>query len=351
MSEFGEPRRLPVYLVLDCSASMAGVKIVGVNNGMRSLYQELMNDPRSLETVHVSVITFSDQAYQMPLVPIDQFTPPALVAQGRGALGAALHLLVESLEHDVRGNQPGKKGDYRPLVFILTDGMPTDHWETAAQRLAQKVRQKLVTVVVLAIGPDVDLDVMHRITDKVVRMDTVNPSSITAFFEWVSAGVAPSSDFQLHRTNSMSSSLQARPRVFVSHSHADDAFTKRLVDDLRAAGAEVWVDDTAIRDGNFAKHISDGLDKSDYLVLVLTPHAISSDWVQDEVFTAITLVKQHRMRAVIPLLAAACDLKSIPSAWASLHRYDAMRDYQAALAGLLRALGLPGSSGGFRVEL
>lgn len=191
--EFGEQRRLPVYLLLDYSGSMAGVKIVGVNNGTQMLYQELMNDPRSADTVHISVITFSDQAYQMPLVPIDQFTPPKLEADNGTSLGAALELLVESLEHDVQPNRPGKKGDYKALVFILTDGIPTDHWQTVSQRLAQKVQQRLVNVIALAIGQDADVNVLRQITDKVVRMDTVNPSSINAFFEWVSAGIKSAS--------------------------------------------------------------------------------------------------------------------------------------------------------------
>jgi hypothetical protein len=58
------------------------------------------------------------------------------------------------------------------------------------------------------------------------------------------------------------------PRIFVSHSHKDDAFTTRLVADLRTAGAQVWVDDSAIQHGSFMRRISDGLEQSEWLVLV-----------------------------------------------------------------------------------
>lgn len=132
-----------------------------------------------------------------------------------------------------------------------------------------------------------------------------------------------------------------QPRVFVSHSHKDNAFTQRLVTDLRASGAEVWVDDVAIQHGNFPKHISDGLSRSEWLVLVLTPNAIASDWVQEEVFAAIDLVKQKRMRAVIPVLALPTSPESIPPLWGALHRYDATQEYDDALASVLGAVGLP----------
>jgi hypothetical protein len=50
-------------------------------------------------------------------------------------------------------------------------------------------------------------------------------------------------------------------RVFVSHHHSpdEDAFTARLVEDLKAAGADVWVDTTGIPSGRFVAKISEGL--------------------------------------------------------------------------------------------
>src|SRR5690242_16399199 len=90
-----QARRLPIYLLLDASSSMGGVKIVSVNNGVQLLYHELLNDPRSAQTVHISVIVFADQAYQTPLISISQFTPPQLSANGSTAMGAAFHILNE----------------------------------------------------------------------------------------------------------------------------------------------------------------------------------------------------------------------------------------------------------------
>ena len=136
----------------------------------------------------------------------------------------------------------------------------------------------------------------------------------------------------------------ASPRVFVSHSHRDDAFTERLVRDLRAAGADVWVDLSNIHYNDFLESINDALAQCEWLVLVQTPHALRSPAVRTEVNAALTLVWQKRIRAVIPVIAERCESKEVPPTWSTLHYYDATREYHEALAGLLNALGLPSAA-------
>ncbi len=131
------------------------------------------------------------------------------------------------------------------------------------------------------------------------------------------------------------------PRVFVSHSHKDDAFTARFVTDLRAAGVEVWVDVADVRHGDFMTRINEALVHCEWLVLVQTPDSLRSPAVRTEVNAALNLVWQQRMRAVIPFIAAPCDPHDVPPTWSTLHHYDATLDgYQPALAKLLSALGL-----------
>lgn len=131
-------------------------------------------------------------------------------------------------------------------------------------------------------------------------------------------------------------------RVFVSHHHSpeEDAFTARLVVDLEAAGADVWVDDQRITSNDFIKKINEGLAGRQWLVLVMTPDALSSEWVEAEVNAALHQVRGGRMLGVIPIVARVCDEGGIPPLWATLHRYDATRAYEPARDSLLRALGL-----------
>lgn len=184
-------RRLPVYLLLDCSSSMAGVKIQQVNTGVQMLYQELMADPRSADTVYISIIPFASSAYQMDLVPIAQFTPPQLTANGQTALGSALSLLNQSLDSDLIINQPGKKGDYKPLVFILTDGQPTDTWDAEAQKL--RARTTAANIIALGIGHDADDQVLQAVAGTVLKMENVTGDNLRAFFQWVSQSVQTAS--------------------------------------------------------------------------------------------------------------------------------------------------------------
>jgi formylglycine-generating enzyme required for sulfatase activity len=131
-------------------------------------------------------------------------------------------------------------------------------------------------------------------------------------------------------------------RVFVSHHHSpqEDAFTSKLVADLQAAGADVWVDTERIPSGDFVRKISEGLAGRQWLVLVMTPEALRSPWVQGEVDAAYHQVKLGRMLGIIPIVAAPCEEKDIPLLWANLQRYDAARDADRAFAGVLRALGI-----------
>ncbi len=131
-------------------------------------------------------------------------------------------------------------------------------------------------------------------------------------------------------------------RVFVSHHHSleEDAFTTRLVADLEAAGADVWVDSRAITSNNFVQKISEGLEGRQWLVLVMTPASVASKWVKDEVNTALHEVNAGRMLGVIPIVMAATRNEEIPVLWGPLQRYDATRAYEPARDGLLRALGL-----------
>jgi hypothetical protein len=132
--------------------------------------------------------------------------------------------------------------------------------------------------------------------------------------------------------------------VFISHSHQDDAFTRRLSNDLRAVGVDVWIDEKEIAYDDFVMKISDGLQGRQWLVLVMTPASLKSQWVRREVNAALNLVEKGRMRGVIPIVAAPCNDNDIPALWDSLHRYDATRNYDTALSGLLRAIGVTPST-------
>jgi len=184
-------RRLPVYLLLDTSGSMGGEPIEAVKNGVQVLVSTLRQDPYALETAYISVIAFGSDARQLvPLTDLASFQPPVISASGLTSLGAGLRLLAECIDTEVAKSTPEQKGDWKPLVFVMTDGCPTDDWQRG---LAEFKNRKTGIVVACAAGSDADTDVLKQITDAVVSLDTAGSADIKAFFKWVSASISTGS--------------------------------------------------------------------------------------------------------------------------------------------------------------
>lgn len=186
-------RRLPVYLLLDTSGSMMGEPIEAVKQGVKTLLSELKGDPQAIETAYLSVITFDSQARQIiPLTELMQFSEPELKASGATALGEALLVLQECIKNEVRQTTAEQKGDWRPLVFILTDGSPTD---TAKfnEAVASLKNAKIGNIIACAAGAKANTEPLKRITDNVLIMNTVSAGDLSKFFAWVSGSIKMSS--------------------------------------------------------------------------------------------------------------------------------------------------------------
>lgn len=184
-------RRLPVYLVLDTSGSMTGEPIEAVKNGVQMMISSLRQNPQAIETAFLSVITFDTTAQQIiPLTDLASFQMVDLKATGVTALGEALRLVAFKIETEVAKTTTEQKGDWKPLVFIMTDGIPTDNWESG---LSEFKRAKTAFTVACAAGGGADTAILKQITDNVVSLDTADSSSIGKFFQWVTASIGVTS--------------------------------------------------------------------------------------------------------------------------------------------------------------
>jgi len=190
MADFS--RRLPVYLLLDCSGSMMGEPIEAVRQGIKALLSELKGNPQALETAYLSVITFDSSARQVtPLTELMSFTEPQINASGATAMGGALNVLMDCVKNEVRKASEGQKGDWRPLVFILTDGAPTDI-STFNKAIQDLQTFKFGNIIACAAGSNAETSYLKQITPNVLMMNNISAGDLAEFFAWVSASIGVS---------------------------------------------------------------------------------------------------------------------------------------------------------------
>lgn len=132
--------------------------------------------------------------------------------------------------------------------------------------------------------------------------------------------------------------MQSVKRAFISHARENTSFAEGLAVHLRGAGLEVWLDASHMGSGNFVDRISNAINGCDVLILVLSPEALASRWVPEEMNAAIVRYKQGFMRAPIVIEAEPVSLRDIPALWTAYNRIDATANYSEARHQLLRAL-------------
>ena len=138
-------RRLPIYFLIDVSESMVGEPITQVEKGMRNIIQELRTDPYALETVFVSVIVFAGKAKVLsPLTELYKFYPPQFPIGGGTSLGTALDCLMNDIDKSVKKTTVEMKGDWKPIIFLFTDGMPTDNPQQASTDGTHIIRERRI---------------------------------------------------------------------------------------------------------------------------------------------------------------------------------------------------------------
>lgn len=186
-------RRLPIYFLIDVSESMVGGPIDQVQEGIATIIKELRTDPYALETAYISIIAFAGKAQRLtPLVELFNFYPPKLPIGGGTSMGNALDFLITELNTSIQKTTMEQKGDWKPIVFLFTDGNPTDKYEASFERWNKEYRSKS-NLVIISLGDNTDTSIFGKITENVLKLNHTDAESFKKFFKWVTASIKTSS--------------------------------------------------------------------------------------------------------------------------------------------------------------
>ena len=180
-----EPR-CPCVLLLDISGSMAGQAIAQLNAGLQAFHESLLQDKLASLRVEIAVVTFGNQATLVQdFVTADQFTPIPFSAGGSTPMGAAIQLGLDRLEERKKLYRSSGTPYFRPWVFLITDGEPTDEWHTAAQRIQEGENHKSVAFFTVGVEK-ADMNKLAQIAPKERPPKPLNGLDFKSLFVWLS---------------------------------------------------------------------------------------------------------------------------------------------------------------------
>ncbi|WP_441252058.1 vWA domain-containing protein [Tardiphaga sp. 71_E8_N1_1] len=181
-----EPR-CPCLLLLDTSHSMQGQPISELNRGIVAFKDELAADALAMKRVEIAVVTFGpvdiDSGFQTP----DYWQPANFSTTGDTPMGQAIEQGLEMIRERKQRYKDNGISYYRPWIFLITDGAPTDSWHHAAQRVREGEKNNEFSFFAIGVG-NADMGILAQIAPRgPLKLDGLK---FRELFMWLSSSLS-----------------------------------------------------------------------------------------------------------------------------------------------------------------
>jgi uncharacterized protein YegL len=167
---------------------MYGEPIQALNNALSGMINTLRSDAQALDSLWISIITYDREVKEIvPLIELVSFQLPEITCPQSGPThtGKALEMLHQKVKSDIIKGSNTQKGDWKPLLFLFTDGKPND-LQLYREMIPKIKASNFGAIVCCAAGHMADDSLLKELTDNVVHLDSADSSTLKQFFKWVS---------------------------------------------------------------------------------------------------------------------------------------------------------------------
>lgn len=178
--------RCPCVLVLDVSGSMMGEPIAQLNQGLQFFREELLSDQQAARRVEVATVTFGPVQVLHDFVGAESYQPTNLSTQGDTPMGAAIEQAIRLVEDRKRVYQENGIMYFRPWIFLITDGSPTDSWKAAAMAVHEGESRGKFAFFAVGVS-SADMGILQQIAKRQpLKLDGLR---FREMFAWLSASM------------------------------------------------------------------------------------------------------------------------------------------------------------------